>query len=888
MKNYSKGMLLLSAVALGLTSCSDDAPWGGADNEGGISLNFSSDARVMRQSRADDGVSPVVPDASRFEVSLAKSDDSYSKNWSTLDGFNKEKAFPIGDYTLSAFFGDVDQEGFENPCFKGSADVHVSPGVVTPVNVVATLANAMVSVRYTDEFKSNFAAYSAAVQTSGHEWVVFAQDENRPAYVSPTEEVKLRLTLTNSDNKRVEIQPASFNAVARHHYVVTIGVSGSQASGDLKLDVVFDDDVVAETVNVSLGDELFTAPAPTLTAKGFDPAVTLDTFEYAEQKTPQEFHVFAYGGLKSASLTVVSDAYTPAFGGTVELVGADDLTQKQLTDAGVDCAGFFRNVDKMGVVNISKFLENVPAGNYTISLSVVDAMTRTSEPLEFKATVKAVDMQVAAIENVGFMANEMVVQVATNCPDIKNKVKFQVPNARNQMVDAVVKSVVEAPASGNVRTRADLTYRYNYTLALEPQVRDLIDVTATVGRKTATLKVPMAAPVYTITPDAFARKVMLKVEGADADATAAIIDHIAWYNGNVEAANAISTSNISTDADGIITIIGLNPATTYTNLKAAIGSFVKNVPAFTTEAETNVPNGDFSSLTEETLIAPSTKSPGHNGTKFNGICVGGLYKAGAFDYQNYSTIGYREPIGWATLNQLTCYTGASNLNTWFIVPSTFASDDANGSVTIRSVGYSHNGKTPSKSGEFTNTKYYCENAPAEGDLQKSAGELFLGSYSFNSSANRVDGVSFTTRPSSVTFDYKYTSVNNERGECVVRVLDASGNVLAQSSTELSAVSNFTSKTVSLSGYSFGRKAAKLEVLFRSTKAGVAPKVNIPSGSALKEGGVSLNTKFVYEVAKNQYHALATGSVLTVDNVKLGYEVSGAANPSAVKHRANRK
>ena len=304
MKNFSKGLLFLAAVSsVGLVSCSDESPWSGSDSEGGINLNFSSDARVVRQTRADDNVSPVVPDGNQFAVNLSKSDGSYSKDWNSIEAFNRETSFPIGDYTLTASYGDIDAEGFSNPYYKGQTDVHVSPGAVTDATVVATLANAMVSIRYTDEFKSNFAAYSSSIQTEGHSWVVFAQDEDRPAYVAPSE-VKLDLQLTNDAGKVVNIQPASFTALARHHYVVTIGVSPDSATGDVVLDIQFDDDVVAETVAVSLGDELFNAPAPSVKTKGFEPGTALDAYEYASFKGDAQFDVFAFGGLKSATINV--------------------------------------------------------------------------------------------------------------------------------------------------------------------------------------------------------------------------------------------------------------------------------------------------------------------------------------------------------------------------------------------------------------------------------------------------------------------------------------------------------------------------------------------------------------------------------------------------------
>ena len=98
MKNFSKGLIFLAAVSsVGLVSCSDESPWSGSDSEGGINLNFSSDARVVRQTRADDNVSPVVPDGNQFAVNLSKSDGSYSKDWNSIEAFNRETSFPIGD-----------------------------------------------------------------------------------------------------------------------------------------------------------------------------------------------------------------------------------------------------------------------------------------------------------------------------------------------------------------------------------------------------------------------------------------------------------------------------------------------------------------------------------------------------------------------------------------------------------------------------------------------------------------------------------------------------------------------------------------------------------------------------------------------------------------------
>ena len=98
----------------------------------------------------------------------------------------------------------------------------------------------------------------------------------------------------------------------------------------------------------------------------------------------------------------------------------------------------------------------------------------------------------------------------------------------------------------------------------------------------------------------------------------------------------------------------------------------------------------------------------------------------------------------------------------------------------------------------------------------------------------------------------------------VALYDASGAVIASKTDNLGA-SGTTSHTLSLPSYPFGKKAAKIRVNFRST-AGDEIGLNIPTGSALNEGlGLTNGTK-----GANDYKAFASGSVLTVSNVKLNY------------------
>lgn len=855
MKNYQKGLLLLALVpGLGLTSCGDESPWSGSDETGGIVLNLESDGRLMRHgTRADDTQCPIVPDANAFGIKLTKSDNTYSKTWSSLDGFNKESEFPIGDYTIEATYGDIAEQGFERPCFKGTNTLHVSPGTTTPVNVTATLANAMVTIKYTDAFLANYSTYSAAIETPNHsEPVLFPQGETRSAFIDPTGEgyTELVLTLTNDKGQTVNLRPAKFVAQPRRNYVITVNVTGNVSKGDAVLEIGFEEEVTKETITISLGDELFTSPAPEVRPVKFTTGTAIDLMEYDELPVSPQFDLYAFGGFSEVNLKVTNTngTYVPAFGTNVNLINADATTQAQLADAGVKVSGLFRNPDKMAVVNVKNFLGNLPAGEYSVKVEVVDALGRLStetveNPVELTATVTKTEYSIVSAGNIDYLANEAQVVVNTNSQQLKNRIKFRVNNA-----EATIKSVTEggaAPAPKRTRTRAELPYTYTYTLDVPQATTASVAVESSYGKLKATANVTVNGPAYEVVSDAFARFAVFGIETDNAEMKEYLTKNLTVYNGNA----AVTPGNITRDVqNGFITVKGLSAGRAYDNISLKLGDgFEKAVPSFTTEAEVAVPNGDFGTTGRRIQIG--------------GLQVGGEYRVG-ITYHHTSSIDRTEPEGWATVNDLTAYANSSNKNTWFIVPSMFLD---NGVATIRSVGYNHNGTTPSRSSGATT--YYCTNAPSDSQLEKAAGELFLGTYSYDGTEHRTNGTAFASRPVSVSFEYKYTPVNGEQAQADVEVMDESGAILTSGTMLLSAAPNMTTKTINLPQYAFGKKAAKLYIGFRSTKSGVTPAINIPSGSDLNEGQ-SLGNK---TISANNYHAFAKGSELTVDNVKVSYD-----------------
>lgn len=871
MKNYQKGLLLLALVpGLGLTSCGDESPWSGSDETGGIALNLESDGRLMRHgTRADDTQCPIVPDANAFGIKLTKSDNTYSKTWSSLDGFNKESEFPIGDFTIEATYGDVAEQGFERPCFKGTNTLHVSPGTTTPVNVTATLANAMVTLRYTDAFLANYSTYSAAIETPNHsEPVLFPQGETRSAFIDPTGEgyTELVLTLTNDQGQTVNLRPAKFVAQPRRNYVITVNVTGNVSKGDAVLEIGFEEEVTKETITISLGDELFTSPAPEVRPTNFTVGTPVELMEYDELAVSPQFDLYAFGGFREVNLKVANTngTYVPAFGSNVNLVNADATTQAQLADAGVKVSGLFRNPDKMAVVNVKNFLGNLPAGEYSVKVEVVDALGRLStetveNPVELTANVTKTEYSIVSAGNIDYLANEAKVVVNTNSQQLKNRIKFRVNNA-----EAAVKSVTEggaAPAPKRTRTRADLPYTYTYTLDVPQATTAEVAVESSYGKLKATANVTVNGPAYEVVSDAFARFAVFGIETDNAEMKEYLTKNLTVYNGNA----AVTPGNITRDVqNGFITVKGLSAGKAYEGYSLKLGDgFEKPVPSFTTEAETDVPNGQFSENGEHIY--------------FNKIETGGKFGTGlaGSTYQWTTTIDRYAPAGWASLNAKTAYSGSNPLNTWFVVPSTYLD---NGVCVIRTVGYHHNGTVP----DLDKGGFKTYNGKAPGNLEISEGVLFLGSYSFDGNEHRENGVPFSSRPMSMTFDYKYSPLSGHQAQADLIVLDNNNNVIASQTEYLSACPDMQTRTIKIANYPFGKKASKLYVRFRSMRDDTQPALNIPSGSSLNISGYNGLTN---NIPANEYKAFAVGSVLTLDNVKLGY--ADAATVTAAPRRNNK-
>lgn len=803
MKKTLLGFSLVASVLLLQGCSSDDNPINSDSGRINPLISLNSDVYNEGTPQGRGGSTPTVSD---LKLALTSSNGSYKKTWSSVDLFPTEEAFKVGDYKMEAYLGSIDDEGFEKPYYYGSMDFTVYEDRTTDVDIVATLANTMVSIEYTDAFKSYFSSYSAELHSEGGNYVKYFSDETRPAYLRPGN-ISLSITVTKPNGATATFQPATISAKARHHYRITLDVNGGEV-GAGTLVISFDETLQTETIKIELSDELMNAPAPTVTSEGFTHGTNLTLFEGSMPDEQVRYLITARGGLSSVTLTTKSQSLIEqGWPAEVDLMQATEMQKSRFESLGLKVAGLWKNPDQMAIVDFTNALSNIKyvEGDAlsTFTIVVKDKMTKVCEPVTLSVLTSPIDLSILSVSVAEIGVDEAELKIAYNGEDFDNKVKIEIRNSYGVWESAKVLSV-DASADYTVKIAVPAGN-------MELPVRVLYN-----GDVKAEDVILRSMPEYAVSVDAFSGKAYIKLTPADESLLAAVVSNCSVYLNDAKV--TVSSRDASS---GILEVEELTPATTYvlkTTLLQSAGDGDYSEPIeFTTESHLPVPNGNFEDI--KTVIDNLT------------INCGGIYyetKISINPYQNTQAFNVSAPTGWATVNAKTFCTSASHQNTWYMQPSSMVVSDAvqNGNYAMKliNVAWDTNGPSIPKYnftwGKAESNWGASQNKPSS-IAYRAAGKLFLGTYAFDAATNSEtynEGVSFTSRPSALNGFYKYTASANpsDYGIVIVDVLGVSGEVIAFGTASLVAKGDYTAFTVPLTYNQFGVKAAKIKIMFASS------------------------------------------------------------------------
>lgn len=199
-------------------------------------------------------------------------------------------------------------------------------------------------------------------------------------------------------------------------------------------------------------------------------------------------------------------------------------------------------------------------------------------------------------------------------------------------------------------------------------------------------------------------------------------------------------------------------------------------------------------------------------------------------------------VWWAVNSKVTMpsSTTPSNLNYKVFPTCSWSSDAYEGGKAAQIASIAVNG---------ANTDGTSNSAPK-------AGEMWIGTAN-DGGAHSSEGHAFASRPSELTFMYKYSPYGSKTGEAEIHIYDANGNEIAQKSvTDIAAADSWTKYSMTLDYSNTNSKAAKIYVIFRSANE---------SGS----GSGNVNKDFTIEMAGSNERA-HVGSILKIDDLQLIY------------------
>lgn len=831
-----KLFLPLTALAMLVASCQDDNK-GLTKGQGTISPEFTIDYSVTNprtMSRAENGKEtvPNAPELSSFSFHLWKDDGKFDKTYTGLGDF-VDAQFPVGAYSLEAFSGDIEEEGLGKPYFAGSTTFNVYDGEQAKPTLVAKLANTAVSVEYTEAFINYFTAYSTEIHSSnGTNYITMpelttAGTESEWAYVKPGN-VDINITVTKQNGVSGTVKAATIeNALPATHYHVTIDANGGEV-GNATITVSFDDATTLEPIEIDVSGDILVTPAPVLTAYGFTSGTPIEILEGDAAEATLKVNILAQGDVASVKLNTSSP--TPELSslqGDVELLTATEEQKAALTTLGVTTKGVWSGVGQVAEIDFTNILQNLKVANgvsdHIFTITVVDKLNRTCEPVVLKIQAPKPVLVISNQQDLAYGQTTAEFDFTYNGKDIQNKVKFQATNAGDDWEDCTYSSVVDN-GGGSYHVVINIPLRSS-----DSKVRAIYNTT-TSAEYTFKRKIELAAADY----DVWATKATVSMSPAAMRSQVTAI-----YLNDVQKGTTFNDYSQFTFTD-------LTPGTQYT-AKAVLNNGTEATVTFTTEAAAPVPNGDFEDLTQ---TASETEMP-----------MGGKFRAGLIDYQNWETYTVSEPTGWKSINDQTCI-NINNKNSWFAVPSTYSTtvswnakwgitnkqgtpsryenltaQSGNSAMVVRNVGWDANGTTPANSGSFGNTTYYCTNVPTVANV--SAGVLSLDT-------------DFATRPATLNGYYKYERDGQDGTEnAVVTVTVLNGSTeIGKGTKELGAAADFTAFAVPVTYSVTNKKATALKIMITSSNRAA--------------GSVKVSDH-LHEKEASKY-----GAQLTVDNLTFSY------------------
>lgn len=197
-------------------------------NYGFIQLGAEIDAAIAESTKSHlSDFTGELPKAEDLNIVISDWDGDvvYEGKAGLLDNSDP---YLTGEYSVTALYGTVADEGADKPRFQGQSDFTVVSNETTTVNVTARLANTILKIRLSENFKKYYSAVQMELETgSGNS---FSLTDGSVIFVEPFR-FTLRGSMTNPQGKSSEWEKTFESGIEPGCcYTITIDAANIRAS----------------------------------------------------------------------------------------------------------------------------------------------------------------------------------------------------------------------------------------------------------------------------------------------------------------------------------------------------------------------------------------------------------------------------------------------------------------------------------------------------------------------------------------------------------------------------------------------------------------------------------------------------------------------------------
>lgn len=766
-----------------------------------------------------------------ISLSMQSADGTYSHTWPDYRSFPVLESFYAGSYHAKAVLGKEGEEGYHCECYVGSSDFEIVDNALTKVDLVCSLSQARIRAVADDAFRRRFPQACIVSHTAGASFVNVFFDKEDAALVSPGS-TSIFVSLSDSSD---------------HDIILDTGLEfTTTADGDHRIEVGFSDDILSvvsgsDEVRIPVGTDILGSPSPSIECCGFTSGSVINLTEGFPAGSSIVMNVKSPVALRKVMLiSMLSADVSEGLPAECDILGdCHEFVERGLSvsEDGDDCLS----------VDFTRLLENMSVqtkSDLCFMVQAVDMLGRASEVATLKVEIKGVEMSVVSTSKALVGIDTASVTLRFNVPEVEGS-DFELFLDDRTTPDVEPMEIMSTSMSEE-KGQMSINFRVPEGVSSIPVRIDFM------GKPRLSVEIQRDLPEYYFSVDAFATTVLANVSAATQEETSAIAKYARIVAGGKEMAV------IERDVEnGYLLCSGFQPSTSYDIECVVLKDISPKTCSIRTEKSSPVPDGDFEDIMD--LI------------DYKDFPSGGRYSSTSFpifNQQNFVDLNVKWPRkNWASINAKTFCREAEAHNTWYMQPSSMIDFDCSvsGSKSIRmsSVGWSlHGSEIPPYVQPVDAFDRYNANFPPIDNI--SAGYLFLGSYSFNSSDRTevsTEGVRFGSRPSSLNGFFKYTPDEgnpSDRGwvrvELVNENVNGESTVIGSAYMEFSYAPDFRSFNIPITYNTYFIPATRLKIFFCSSVYSDALTFDDP------------DVPVTADIPNSRY----IGSTLWIDNLSFSY------------------